>query len=279
MLRHFTRVLHRTVDDELSAVVPTVRVDPRRPDCDRGCDFVVGDRADAFVKFSKRPEFNLCLHVLIAETDYLFFDKIPRESLPENNTFVGYSYGYINPSWPDHVALAHRYYPSDLNLVPSSGPAPGLLTGRTFRKLAPMWADIQNAMDADPDVVKTYGWVRDMYSFSFALARRKIRAFIPSVPFNQLMVQIPADDQIGQAVCIHYSWGAVISINETKVWSFDKRTYDAQTMQPIPLLPMWTHEMRLQAGEKVSLGVYRVIQLFVAKFNEALLALSESSHL
>lgn len=231
IMRHFTRLLHRTVDDELSAIVPTVRVDPRRPSCNTSCDFAVGDRVDAFLKFTKTPEFNLTTHLLIAESDYLFIGAVQRGNLPEHNNFIGFPFGYILPDWPEHVDLAHRFFPGDLASVPQSGPAPALLTTRTFKRIAPVWADVQNQMDNDTDAVKTYGWVRDMYSFDFALAKRKIRAFTPSEPWSPLMVQIPADSEIGEAVLIHYTWSPIISVNGTKLWSFDKRSYSANSVQ------------------------------------------------
>lgn len=47
----FTRILHRTADDELSPHVPTVRVQPMRAACDRQCDYVQADRPNAVRKF------------------------------------------------------------------------------------------------------------------------------------------------------------------------------------------------------------------------------------
>jgi len=54
-LVHFTRILHRTRDDELVREIPTVRIDPTHPECDNGCDYAVKDRARAIARGRRRP--------------------------------------------------------------------------------------------------------------------------------------------------------------------------------------------------------------------------------
>ena len=270
VLTHFTRVLHRTTDDELSAEIPTVRVDPRRTACDSGCDFPVGDRAAALHAFTKTPQYTVCSHIMLVETDYLFINSPSLEDLPGHGVFYGYPFGYISPSYPNNTAIAKRYFPGNLDTVAPSGPAPGIVTTRTFKKVAPIWETIQEAMDGDLEAVQTWGWVRDMYSFSFALARAHVVAFIPSVPFSALMVQIPADDHVGNATAIHYTWGPIVSLGGNVVWSYDKRKVRGDAVVPIEQLPPWHPDMRLQAGEPVNRGVYNLLRLFVLTYNRAL---------
>lgn len=47
--------------------------------------------------------------------------------------------------------------------------------------------------------------VRDMYSFSFALAQLKIKMILKGVPYNLLMVQPPADHTLGKSIILHYT--------------------------------------------------------------------------
>ena len=271
LMKYFTRLLHRTTDDELSTSIPTFRVDPRRSACDTSCDFVVGDRADAFVKFLEHPRASVCSHLLIAETDYVFVDVPDPLSLPAHDVFVGFSYGYVAPEYKDVVDLSKRFYAGDLSDVPSTGPAPGLVTVSTFRKLATQWKTVQQQIDDDPDAVRAYGWVRDMYSFSFAAAQTGVRAFLPSVPYNPLVVQIPADDTLGKAIIIHFTWGPRISVNDTVVWHYDKRAVDGSNLRPIADLPPFSPLMRLQANETVTHGVYDLLRLFQKTYNRALM--------
>ena len=270
LLTHFTRVLHRTTDDELSASIPTVRINPRRPECDKGCDFPVGDRAAALHAFTKTQQFAVCSHIMLVETDYVFVNSPSLADLPGHGVFYGFPFGYVNPSYANFTAVAKRYFSGNLETVPPTGPAPGLVTTRTFKKIAPIWEALQEAMENDLEARKAWGWVRDMYGFSFALARAHVTTFIPSVPFTALMVQIPADDHVGNASAIHYTWGPVISVEGNVTWKYDKRSVNGAVLEPIAQLPAWDPLMRLQAGEPVTRGIYDVLQLFVLTYNRAL---------
>ena len=54
------------------------------------------------------------------------------------------------------------------------------------------------------------GWLRDMYAFSIALVRRKIKVDLTPIPDNLLMTQPPHDDKLGKAAILHYTWGALM---------------------------------------------------------------------
>ena len=267
----FTRILHRTKDDGLSASIPTLRVEPRRAQCDVGCDFPVGDRADAFMKVVDSKTLQ-CDYVFMIETDYLFIDWLKFQDLPNDNSFHGFHYGYIVPNHANSIALTKKFLPRHSpDEVPQTGPAPGLMTKSTFEKVVRTWHILQQRIDDDEDAVKSFGWVRDMYSWSYALAMTKTLSHAPLVPFNRMMVQIPADDTLGNAMIIHFTWGPVISVNGTVVWRFDKRAVDGNKLRPIADLPKWNENMRLQANETVTVGVHALLSLFQKVFNRALL--------
>lgn len=65
-----------------------------------------------------------------------------------------------------------------------------------------------------------------MYAFSISAALQKVKIDIRRVPENPLIVQPPADHELGNAAMYHYTWGATfLTLNDTKVFEFDKRVY------------------------------------------------------
>ena len=111
--------------------------------------------------------------------------------------------------------------------------APVVLGRSDLEKVLPLWSKITWDIQADPEAVKKFGWVlsryccsslreehtfhsqvsvfirfdqiRDMYSFSFALAQLKIKMILKGVPYNLLMVQPPADHTLGKSIILHYT--------------------------------------------------------------------------
>jgi hypothetical protein len=61
----FTRVLHRSTDDELMTEVPTLRFTPAHVNCDVYCSFPVADRAPALVQWSRTDDAKRCSHFLL----------------------------------------------------------------------------------------------------------------------------------------------------------------------------------------------------------------------
>jgi hypothetical protein len=61
----FTRVLHRSTDDELMVEVPTMRFTPAHVNCDVYCSFPVADRAPALVEWIRTDDAQRCTHVLL----------------------------------------------------------------------------------------------------------------------------------------------------------------------------------------------------------------------
>jgi len=281
----FTRVLHRSTDDDLMIEVPTKRINPARPSCDTYCDFPVADRAAALTEWSATEDAAQCSHIMMVETDYLFVRAVPRSLLPVPGHAVGFHFGYIVPDAPAAGPICKRFLPppldSELARVPQTGNAPQLLAASDFRKIMPAWAAMQARVEADSDAVREFNWVRDMYAYSFAAAISGVVHHVPLVPYNPLMVQPPADVTLGEAAILHYTWGPIVSMwNETHnghvLWSFDKRTYaGGQGAEgPVPLQklatpPPWQPGMRLQANETVTPDGLRLMALLVEVFNAA----------
>ena len=59
----------------------------------------------------------------------------------------------------------------------------------------------------DKEAVDVFGWVREMYAYSIASARIGIQYDMEAVPNNQLMVQPPADEELGKAAIWCVYWG------------------------------------------------------------------------
>ena len=107
-LAHFTRVLHRTRDDELTLEVPTVRIDPTHPECDDGCDYAVKDRARAIAAWTTTEDARRCSHVLMAEADYLLVRSPPPSVMLARGHAYGFLFGYIIPWHADARAGESR---------------------------------------------------------------------------------------------------------------------------------------------------------------------------
>jgi hypothetical protein len=285
VMKAFTRVLHRTTDDDLMTEVPTQRFAPARPACDAYCDFPVSDRSVALAQWALTPDAARCSHILMVETDYLFVRALPRHILPAEGHAVGFHFGYISPTDPKTAHISRRYFPEaagPLDAVAQTGNAPQLLASADFKRIMPAWVDMQRRIDADPEAVREYNWVRDMYGYTFAAAQCNVRHHVPLVPFNPLMVQPPADVVLGDAAILHYTWGPIVSHEGKVVWSFDKRSYGGGQgaegpvrLQRLAVPPPWAPGMRLQANETVTPSGMALMALLVDIFNSAVDALPE----
>ena len=205
----------------------------------------------------------------MAETDYVFVKPLMFDQLPSLGHSVGFHFGYVAPAYKGHAELTRKFLGSDVNPedVPQTGNAPQLMHTSDLAKVLPLWVDMHARVEADAESVAAFGWVRDMYSYSFAAHKSGVRHHVALVPFNTLMVQIPADVTLGDAAIVHYTWGPRISVNGTVVWSFDKREY-VPPLHHLPIPPPWNPWMRLQANETVTQEGLGLIKLFVNVFNE-----------
>ena len=144
----FTRVLHRSTDDELMAEVPTLRFRPAHVNCDVYCSFPVADRAPALVEWARTPDATRCSHVLLVETDYIFVRGISDALLPPPGRAVAFPFSYIIPAYPSVVPYSQRYYPPSmgpLSDIPPTGNAPVLLTSADLQAVLPEWSRVRGA--------------------------------------------------------------------------------------------------------------------------------------
>jgi hypothetical protein len=192
----------------------------------------------------------------------------------------GFLFGYIVPSYPDakeaSVLLHDVSKDGPLKDVYQTGNAPQCIHRDDLERVAPVWADKVEFGESNEVVKRVFGWVRDMYAWSFAAAavRPKLEFELPPVPFQKLMIQPPADIAIGQSSVMHYTWGAIISNKEDhEVWRFDKREYlgSWDSLKKIEPLPPWDaeQEFKLQDKKRIQKSQYEVLDKMVEIFNEA----------
>lgn len=194
----FTRVLHRTSDDALSAEVPTLRVAPRTPACDDWCPFPVADRPEAVrsffaaVRLSKGAKKtgipgmedegeegsssagSSPLYFFLAETDYLFLRPPQAPAVPSSfsssSSFdgVAFPFGYIQPRSAVVAPILERLFrlssssSSSLAEVPNTGPSPVLLPLDGWLRLLPAWVAFAEAIERDHEAREVLGWIREM---------------------------------------------------------------------------------------------------------------------
>ena len=287
-LKHFTRVLHRTKDDELINEVPTVRIHPTHVECDGGCDYAVKDRARAIAEWSTMDDSRRCSHVLMAEADYVLVRSPPPSVLLEKGHSYGFLFGYIIPwhkdAMPASKKMAQFIFGTDeskwpnLESVPQSGNAPQVLHRDDLEVVAPVWANLVEFGETDQTIKNVFGWVRDMYAFDFAAAKVGLAVHYPPVPLNKLMVQPPADVSLGDGCLMHYTWSPILSdTNGKELWKFDKRSFRGgegstnffTVLQEQPLPPAWDPNAgyKLQAGEVVTEEGLQLMRLMAETFN------------
>ena len=287
-LVHFTRVLHRTRDDELMREIPTVRIDPTHPECDNGCDYAVKDRARAIATWATTPDARRCSHVLMAEADYLMVRSPPPSVMLQRGHTYGFLFGYIIPwhadAMPASERLAEHAFGKDtkkwpaMESVPQSGNAPQVVHADDLAILAPAWADSVEFGESDPTVKRVFGWVRDMYAFDFAARKVNVTVHYPPVPLNKLMVQPPADTDLGAGCLMHYTWSPILSdASGRELWRFDKRSFRGgagstahfTVLEQTPLPPPWDERagFKLQAGEAVTEPGLALMRLMAETFN------------
>jgi len=196
----FTRVLHRTRDDALSAEVPTLRVAPRTPACDDWCPFPVADRPEAVRSFFAAVRLSEgakktgipgmeeyedegsagTLFFFLAETDYLFLrpPQVPAVPSSSSSSFdgVAFPFGYIQPRSAVVAPILERLFrlssssSSGLAEVPNTGPSPVLLPLAGWLRLLPAWVSFTEAIERDQEAREVLGWIREM-------VRERLREF------------------------------------------------------------------------------------------------------
>jgi len=121
-----------------------------------------------------------------------------------------------------------------------------------------------------------------MYAYDAAALAVGVEHVVAPTPQTPLMAQPPADEKIGDAFLLHYTWGPEIyDGKDEKLWVFDKRSYGGGQYQrgpyelsKIPDPPRWDPAAGLQLQDffqprTLSESKLELIRLMIDEFNEA----------
>ena len=166
--------------------------------------------------------------------------------------------------------------------LPRTGNAPSCLNVEDLRRVAPLWAEFVALTESPEEVRKALGWLRDMYAYDAAALAVGVEHVVAPTPKTPLMAQPPADEKVGDAFLLHYTWGPEIyDAADNKLWVFDKRSYGGGQYQrgPYPLSkipdpPAWDPAAGLQLQSffqprTLSESKLGLIRLMIDEFNEA----------
>eukprot|EP00892_Ulva_mutabilis_P001996 jgi/Ulvmu1/11798/UM080_0009.1 len=280
----FTRILHRTQPDELMKEIPTHHVQPLHPRCDTWCEFPVADRPNAVKQFLAAAAEDRSLvkapWILLIETDYVWMSPLQQIPMAESrDSGLAFPYGYIQPAYPGISDVMRALYPDTmgpLQRIPATGPAPVLMRFSEWLRVTPEWEDLTARIEGDANAKAKLGWVREMYAFSIACAKKRVDLQLKLPPRSPLMVQPPADHSIGAAALLHYTWGSIFKDTRAggaEVWKFDKRFFtDKAVALKVPQLeepPGWREGLALQDNVTVTVDLIATLRVMIRRMNDA----------
>lgn len=207
----FTRILHRTKDDELMDEIPTFRADPLQPKCDDWCDYPVSDRANAVRQFfeaaKKNPDMIKANWLYMIESDYVFMKPLqPPPSKADDTVAWGFPFDYIRPQ--QRATDMRKLFPEEMgpvSKIPGTGPAPFVMTRAAWERVTLDWERLTAEIESDNGLKSSLGWVREMYAFSVALAVHNITVDLSPGGKNMFISQLPLDSSLGEAHAYHYT--------------------------------------------------------------------------
>mmetsp|Transcript_4490 Transcript_4490/g.7562 ORF Transcript_4490/g.7562 Transcript_4490/m.7562 type:complete len:426 (-) Transcript_4490:524-1801(-) len=292
-LTGFTRIMHRTKDDECMLEIPTFRAKPLHPECDGYCDFPVADRANAVQQWIDAVGANPALlkgaWILLLECDYVMMKPIKAPDAYSDAPARQFHFQYIDTSYPTVVPILDKMLMEKKNItlphgsIPNSGPAPVLMRFAELKAVTPDWEIFTKAIEDTPKAVEVLGWVREMYAWSIAVALQpKIKILTELATETPLIVQPPADQVFHNAAFCHYTWGATyINSTDGQVWKWDKREYtEPKYALKVPQIPMPPHPFqpntwRLQDKMPVTADLHATMEAMIGRMNEAIATLPD----
>mmetsp|Transcript_8488 Transcript_8488/g.22730 ORF Transcript_8488/g.22730 Transcript_8488/m.22730 type:complete len:389 (+) Transcript_8488:325-1491(+) len=287
---YISRILHRMTPDEVMDEIPTFRVDPVQPECDRWCWFPVADRANAVRKWLTAAEANPSMikapWLLLLESDYVWIKPLPAPGNAYNPAVPGLSFAfdYIAPRNPHVVRMLKDKCPAcDPSSVPNSGPAPVLARFEDFKAATPIWEELSQYIETHEDVKKVLGWVREMYAWDIGVAANKLNIQNQGHPHTPLISQPPHDHHAYNASMYHYTWGSIYKEGGKEVWKFDKRFYtapvDALKVPKLELPPMpWRQGIFLHDGTPITPDLHATLAHMIELMNRGIETLPDISH-
>lgn len=284
----FTRILHRTTPDELMNEIETFRADPIQPECDTWCEYPVSDRANAVQQFflaaKKTPSMIKAQWLYMIESDYVFIK--PLELPPPQHAQRGmawiFPFGYINPL--ANPQLMKRLYDGNVKDIPGTGPAPVLMKREDWELITPEWERLSAVIEADDEMKRALGWVREMYAFSTSLAVHKLQVDIQPPPYSKFIAQLPIDGGLGDAHAFHYTQCTIYKtiLDKKIVWGYDKRFFvSKENATKVPFIDMppkyEAGKFMFVEGTVVDEKRHEAIALMIGQMNKGIATLKDLS--
>ena len=237
----FTRILHSGHADKLMDEIPTDVVDPLPPHMTKG--FVVLSRPNAIDQWlrtfaDKYPE----QYYIMSEPDHLWLRPIPNLMLGEH-TPAAFPFFYITPQKTPDITnkfLDKKISAKEMKMIDPIGNSPVMISKGDLRRIAPAWHNVSLAIKHDAEADKAWGWVLEMYGYSFAAWNAGIHHKL----YPNFMAQPPWDKAISDFYILHYTYGCdynekgVFTPGKVGAWRFDKRRfsgrYPPKTYPPFP---------------------------------------------
>ncbi|KMZ58109.1 hypothetical protein ZOSMA_7G01400 [Zostera marina] len=126
-----------------------------------------------------------------------------------------------------------------VTLIDPIGNSPAIIKKSVLKKIAPTWMDVSIKMKNDPETVKIFGWILEMYGYAIASALHGVRHIL----HPDFMVQPPFDPILEGSFIIHYTYGndyntkGELTYGVTGDWSFNKRSYKQSSVPRNIILP------------------------------------------
>ena len=190
----FTRVLHAAADDHLSALVPTVRVDPLdHPGVAR---FPPLQRPHALRQFLRAADIEED-YIFMAEPDHIMIAPPPNWAAPLEP--AAFPFGYID--FAQNAELVARWNKKDVPLADlyPVGNSPVVIHKAQLAAILEVWPQLTVEMYEHDATREAFGWVLEMWSFAFAASQVPEVAGGP-VQFRlhpEFMVEPPWNDPRG----------------------------------------------------------------------------------
>lgn len=233
----FTRLLHSGEPDDLIDEIPTVVVDPLPDSVVVHHDYPVLNRPYAFVEWLKKMDIPE-KYIFMSEPDHIFIRPLPNLMVGE--TPAAFPFFYIAPSAKENADVTRMFVGNlpvrELEKIAPMGNSPTFLSLETMRKVAPIWLNTSIAIYKSEAAKKAWGWVQEMYAFSFAVYlagdHNTVSLHLDLMaqpPFDTLMHLDHHPDK--PFYLLHYTYGmdytlqGVFTPGKFGEWRFDKRSY------------------------------------------------------
>ena len=141
--------------------------------------------------------------MLIAETDHLFLKEPKNRATPTKP--MCYGFGYMLAKAPELRPVVAKWT-EDPDLVDPCGPSPTIIHLPLLRKLTPEWLSLSFQLKRDPLADKTFGWVLEMWGYTLAAARLRVRHLVWDA-FQVEPSSLWHSDLDGDPHIFHYTYG------------------------------------------------------------------------